>query len=162
MRVRFLQNILLFLLVHNSEFLEDLIELLYQTTFWCGLVLNGSKCIFYSLPKKNDMWKRHISVIYCAHQHSEKKHNLHKFSFVKHFIISCFFWFSISEIHFHVKYLRPSLAYYTERQKKHNFLEWCPLTSTASKWMIFGLMLATVLLITHVKKQKKSKVPKMR
>ena len=28
--------------------------------------------------------------------------------------------------------------------------------------MIFGLMLATVLLITHVKKTKKSKVPKMR
>ena len=34
----------------------------------------------------------------------------------------------------------------------YNFLEWCPLKSTASKWMIFGLMLATVLLITHVKK----------
>ena len=43
---------------------------------------------------------------------------------------------------------------YTERQKKHNFLEWCPLKSTASKWMIFGLMLATVLLITHVKTQR--------
>ena len=31
-----------------------------------------------------------------------------------------------------------------------NFLEWCPLKSTSSKWMIFGLMLATVLFITHV------------
>ena len=39
-------------------------------------------------------------------------------------------------------------------KETYNFLEWCPLKSTASKWMIFGLMLATVLLITHVKKQK--------
>ena len=37
-------------------------------------------------------------------------------------------------------------------KETYNFLEWCPLKSTASKWMIFGLMLATVLLITHVKK----------
>ena len=49
---------------------------------------------------------------------------------------------------------------YTERQKKHNFLEWCPLKSTASKWMIFGLMLATVLLITHIKKQRNRKSQK--
>ena len=39
-------------------------------------------------------------------------------------------------------------------KETYNFLEWCPLKSTASKWMIFGLMLATVLLITHVKKQR--------
>ena len=38
-------------------------------------------------------------------------------------------------------------------KETYNFLEWCPLKSTASKWMIFGLMLATVL-ITHVKKQR--------
>ena len=44
MRAHFLQKIFLFLLVHNSEFLENLSqELLYQTTFWCGLVLNGLK-----------------------------------------------------------------------------------------------------------------------
>ena len=47
-------------------------------------------------------------------------------------------------------------------KETYNFLEWCPPKSTASKWMIFGLMLATVLLITHVKKTKKSKVQKMR
>ena len=29
-------------------------------------------------------------------------------------------------------------------KETYNFLEWCPLKSTASKWMIFGLMLATV------------------
>ena len=39
-------------------------------------------------------------------------------------------------------------------KETYNFLEWCPLKSTASKWMIFGLLLATVLLITHVKKQR--------
>ena len=39
-------------------------------------------------------------------------------------------------------------------KENYNFLEWCPLKSTASKWMIFGLMLATVVLITHVKKQR--------
>ena len=39
-------------------------------------------------------------------------------------------------------------------KETYNFLEWCPLKSTPSKWMIFGLMLATVLLITHVKKQR--------
>ena len=39
-------------------------------------------------------------------------------------------------------------------KETYNFLEWYPLKSTASKWMIFGLMLATVLLITHVKKQR--------
>ena len=44
---------------------------------------------------------------------------------------------------------------YTERQKKLiTFLERYLLKSTASKWMIFGLMLATVLLITHVQKQR--------
>ena len=44
---------------------------------------------------------------------------------------------------------------YTLASKEtYNFLEWCPLKSTSSKWMIFGLMLATVLLITHVKKQR--------
>ena len=36
-------------------------------------------------------------------------------------------------------------------KETYNFLEWCPQKSPASKWMIFGLMLATVLLITHVK-----------
>ena len=42
MRANFLQYIFLFLLVHNSEFLENFNqELLYQTTFWSGLVLNG-------------------------------------------------------------------------------------------------------------------------
>ena len=41
-RAHFLAEIFLFLLVHNSEFLENLIKkLLNQTTFWCGLVLNG-------------------------------------------------------------------------------------------------------------------------
>ena len=39
-------------------------------------------------------------------------------------------------------------------KETYNFLEWCPLKSTASKWMTFGLMLVTVLLITHVKKQR--------
>ena len=38
-------------------------------------------------------------------------------------------------------------------KETYNFLEWCPLKSTASKWMIFGLMLATFL-VTHVKKQR--------
>ena len=38
----FLQYIFLFLLVHNSEFFrKPNQELLYQTTFWCGLVLNA-------------------------------------------------------------------------------------------------------------------------
>ena len=45
MRAHSLQKIFLFLLVHtcNSEFLENLIyqELLHQTTFRCGQVLNG-------------------------------------------------------------------------------------------------------------------------
>ena len=42
MRAHFLQFIFLFLLVHNSEFLgKPNQELLYQTTFWCDLVLNG-------------------------------------------------------------------------------------------------------------------------
>ena len=38
-------------------------------------------------------------------------------------------------------------------KETYSFLEWCPLKSTASKWMIFRLVLATVLLINHVKKQ---------
>ena len=38
-------------------------------------------------------------------------------------------------------------------KETYSFLEWCPLKSTASKLMIFRLVLATVLLITHVKKQ---------
>ena len=45
-------------------------------------------------------------------------------------------------------------------KETYNFLEWCPLKSTASKWMIFGVMLATVLLITHVKKQRNRKCQK--
>ena len=45
-------------------------------------------------------------------------------------------------------------------KETYNFLEWCPLKSTASKWMIFGLKLATVLLITHVKKQRNRKCQK--
>ena len=50
---------------------------------------------------------------------------------------------------------------YTERQKEtYNFLEWCPLKSTSSKWITFGLVLATVLLITHVKKQRNRKCQK--
>ena len=42
-------------------------------------------------------------------------------------------------------------------KETYNFLEWCPLKSTALKWMIFKLILATVLLITHVKKQRNRK-----
>ena len=45
-------------------------------------------------------------------------------------------------------------------KETYNFLEWCSLKSTASKWMIFGIMLATVLLITHVKKQRNQKCQK--
>ena len=61
---------------------------------------------------------------------------------------------------FHIFYLvcsssRPNFMHIHWASKEtYNFLEWCPLKSTASKWMIFGLMLATVLLITHVKKQR--------
>ena len=46
-------------------------------------------------------------------------------------------------------------------KETYNFLEWCPLKSTASKWMIFGLMLAIVLLITHVKTQRNRKCQKL-
>ena len=42
MRAHFLQYIFLFLLVRNSAiFRKHNQELLYQTTSWCGLVLNG-------------------------------------------------------------------------------------------------------------------------
>ena len=50
---------------------------------------------------------------------------------------------------------------YWASKETYNFLEWCPLKSTASKWMIFGLMLATILLITHVKKQRNRKCQKL-
>ena len=45
-------------------------------------------------------------------------------------------------------------------KETYNFLEWCPLNSTASKLIIFWFMLATVLLITHVKKQRNQKCQK--
>ena len=41
------------------------------------------------------------------------------------------------------------------------FSEWCRLKSTSSNWMIFGLPLATVLLITHVKNQRNQKCQKL-
>ena len=60
MRAHFLQYIFLFLLVHNSEFLENLIKkILYQTTFWCGLVLNGIKKHF-----SNSLWMGTIAICY--------------------------------------------------------------------------------------------------
>ena len=46
-------------------------------------------------------------------------------------------------------------------KETYSFLEWCPLKSTASKWRIFGLVLATVLLIIHVKKQRNRKCQKL-
>ena len=41
-------------------------------------------------------------------------------------------------------------------KETYNFLEWCPLKSTASKWMIFGIMLATVL-ITHARQKTRNR-----
>ena len=66
----FLQYIFLFLSVRNSEFLENLInqELLYQTTFWCGLVLNGLNAVQWCSIKnqkgtitKEFVWWKHPS-----------------------------------------------------------------------------------------------------
>ena len=57
-------------------------------------------------------------------------------------------------IHVHTLYI------HWASKETYSFLEWCPLKSTASKWMIFGLVLATVLLITHVKKQRNRKCQK--
>ena len=90
---------------------------------------------------------------------SNQKRNLARNSKLR---ILCSLWIKVQCPHLHVPshYSRMSwperksgsILHWASKET-YNFLEWCPLKSTASKWMIFGLMLATVLLITHVKKQ---------
>ena len=62
-------------------------------------------------------------------------------------------WFQLTSSATPNQWLNSRFIHWASKET-YNFLEWCPLKSTASKWMIFWLMLATVLLITHVKKQR--------
>ena len=46
-------------------------ELLYQTTFWCGLVLNGLKCTCTQKIFLN-IWKGHRLEIHCTNIHRKR------------------------------------------------------------------------------------------